>query len=157
MLPERYWSKVKKTDGCWEWQGARHQHGYGLYFMNRERGQQRAHRVSYEDALGPIPKGAYVCHRCDNPACVRPEHLWLGSQAENLADMRAKGRHFSPFKGQLQVGSLNRYAKLTEDDVRAIRLMAPQYTRKDIAAKYGLTVSNVQYVLTRKTWKHVPD
>ena len=91
----RFWSCVTKTDGCWLWIGARHPRGYGNLSV---RGHRRyAHRFSWELHVGPIPPGLEVCHRCDNPACVRPDHLFLGSQADNLADMWRKGRGRSPF------------------------------------------------------------
>lgn len=87
---DRFWAKVEKGEGCWEWQGARHPHGYG---------QVRiagicvfAHRYSWQLANGPIPGGLNVCHHCDNPKCVRPDHLFLGTQRDNLQDMAGKGR-----------------------------------------------------------------
>ncbi len=86
----RFWQKVQKGDGCWEWQGSRNKLGYGITSL---RGRAiRAHRVSWEIVNGPIPDGLLVCHRCDNPACVRPDHLFLGTQIDNLRDMRTKGR-----------------------------------------------------------------
>lgn len=93
---ERYWSKVNVVDdatSCWEWtaSGAR---GYGQIGAGSHDGPSlKAHRVSYELHHGPIPDGLVVCHACDNRGCVRPDHLWLGTQRENLLDMRAKGRN----------------------------------------------------------------
>jgi hypothetical protein len=90
---ERFWNKVQKTDDCWLWMGHRLARGYGMISMGGRKGRpELAHRVAYALTYGPIPEGVDVLHRCDNPPCVRPDHLFLGNQAENMADMRRKGR-----------------------------------------------------------------
>lgn len=89
-LPVRFWAKVAKSDGCWEWTGPRLPRGYGV--IRADGRQTYAHRVSWLLHFGPIPDRAFVLHHCDNPPCVNPAHLWVGSQADNVRDMIAKGR-----------------------------------------------------------------
>src|ERR1700756_2891954 len=93
-VEDRFWAKVAKGPGCWEWQGKRHYKGYG-HFTVRGQGRRRtlkAHRVSWELANGPIPEGLHVLHSCDNPPCVNPDHLFLGTDMDNVHDRDAKGR-----------------------------------------------------------------
>ena len=90
-LEERFWKYVLKSNGCWEWQGLRTVGGYGLYWIERNQ-QTTAHRVSWLIAYGPIPDGIEVLHSCDNPPCIRPQHLFLGTQQDNIDDMIRKGR-----------------------------------------------------------------
>src|SRR5262245_12418777 len=86
----RFWSKVDKTGICWLWRGARNRQAYGMFHLQGE--MRRAHRVAYELTYGAIPDGLFVCHTCDTPACVRPDHLWLGTARDNAQDCKAKGR-----------------------------------------------------------------
>lgn len=87
---ERFWSKVTRSDRCWEWQGPRDHDGYG--FIKVMRCSRRAHRCSWELCVGPIPNNLFVLHRCDNPPCVNPAHLFLGTARDNALDMVGKGR-----------------------------------------------------------------
>lgn len=90
-IQERFWARVNRTDGCWLWTGEASAHfGYGR--LNVKGRRTRAHRFSWELANGPIPVGKFLLHSCDNPLCVRPDHLRLGDQAENMRDMHARGR-----------------------------------------------------------------
>lgn len=110
-LPEvagRFWSKVDKGPGCWTWTGATQNYGYGAVTIHGL--TRRAHRVSWELAHGPIPDGLHVCHRCDNPPCVNPDHLFLGTAQDNVDDKDAKGR------GRNQVGPWVRRARRTGHD-----------------------------------------
>ena len=155
----RFWSKVSKSgpearDGlgpCWTWTAGRFVFGYGIVQTSNPRRTTTAHRVSYELAHGPIPAGMAVCHRCDNPPCVNPDHLFLGTQAENLRDMYAKGR------GSKQCGEEASAAKLTEDDVREIRRAhaAKEDTMVAIGARFGVTGMAVSGIVRRKNWRHV--
>lgn len=94
-LPERFWAKVSKTEGCWEWQGTHDARGYGRLCV-AGRKAALAHRIAWKLTHGELDDALVVCHRCDNPTCVRPDHLFIGTQADNVADMVAKGRHLSP-------------------------------------------------------------
>lgn len=89
-LADRFWSRVEKGPACWEWVGGRNADGYGE--VRADGRMQKAHRVSWALAHGPIPPGMHVCHTCDNPPCVNPEHLFLGTNRANMRDRQAKGR-----------------------------------------------------------------
>jgi hypothetical protein len=106
-----------------------------------------AHRLAWEYAYGPIPDGLQVLHRCDNPPCINPEHLWLGTNVDNMADRQRKGRTAHT------CGSRAGNAKLTEDDIPAIILM--RGTQKQIAEVFGVSRSLIGAILQRKVWPHV--
>ena len=89
-----FWALVDKSGDCWLWTAAKLHGGHGQFKMNGP--SRTTHRISWEMANGPIPDGLYVCHKCDVPACVNPEHLFLGTQLDNMRDAKAKGRHRSP-------------------------------------------------------------
>lgn len=95
---ERFWAMVRKGKGCWEWQGSRLPRGYGSFRLGTRSTDPKeyAHRIAWAWKNGPIPLGMRVLHHCDNPGCVRPDHLFLGTQADNVADMDAKGRRVNP-------------------------------------------------------------
>jgi len=146
-LAERFWPKVQKSDGCWIWLGKTNK-GYGVVIVRSHRVATYlgAHRVAWELAHGPIGDGLCVCHRCDNPQCVRPDHLFLGSNADNLADMRAKGRHArGPGRGA---------KKLTWADVDLIRLAAETLpvTLTAIARAWGVSIQTISQVVRNRAW-----
>ena len=143
---ERFWARVSKTETCWVWTGGKFASGYGSVKWNGK--SRRAHRVSAEMVIGPIPEGLEVCHRCDNPACVRPDHLFLGTHAENCRDRDDKGRNVAP------VGERCGASKLTESQVMAIRADKSS-TTKQIAAMCGVHVDTIRNVLNGRNWRHL--
>lgn len=146
-----FWPHVKKSKGCWEWQGCK-SHGYG--WMANPNGSPRAHRFSWEVHFGPIPKKRLVCHHCDNKGCVNPEHLFIGTQQDNMQDAYRKGLIQSP---GVYSGIDNKRSKLTDADVREIRRLH----RDEKASCYHLArvfcvgSSTIHRVVKRINWKHV--
>ena len=134
------------TPGCSEWSGAKVPQGYGL--IKRKDGTQlRTHRVAHELAYGEIPAGMFVCHRCDNPRCIRPSHLFLGSHAENMADMVIKGRSAK------MAGVSNGSTKLATEAIVSIRASTGSYSR--IARQHGVSPSAVGLIKRRERWAHL--
>ena len=145
-----WWSDhpiLKQPNGCWEWQGARGPKGYGITTASGHPYNKRAHRVSYEKAHGTFPPEMLVCHTCDNPPCVNPEHLFLGTYADNSDDKVAKGRH--------PHGESHGRAKITEADVVAIREKYAVMTGKELAAQYGMSLRQIMNIVHRKQWVNV--
>jgi len=151
-LEARFWEKVDKRgpDECWEWKGSKTKTGYGRINNGTHSGSPlRAHRVSWEIHNGPIPEGKYVLHRCDNPGCVNPRHLWIGSQADNIRDMDRKGRR----KTVSRKGEGNGNAKLTRRTVCKIRgFLDAGYSLRQIASMFNIHYSTVHDIKTRKSW-----
>ena len=158
MTPEeRFWSNVDKTggpDACWPWKLSTNtkRGGYGQAVVSRK--VIRAHRAAYFFAYGDFDRDLHVCHRCDNPPCCNPAHLWLGTNAENRADSKAKGRTRSGVSFANR-GEGNFNAKISAAIVLAIR--GDTRTPKEIAAAYGISPSNVSMIRNRKAWKHVAE
>lgn len=144
---ERLLTKVKKSSegGCWKWIGSKDRKGYGRIWNGAR--TCFAHRASFELFCGPIPDGMHVCHRCDNPCCVNPKHLFLGTQADNMADRDAKGRQ------ACQRGASNNRAKLTDSDVLAIR--ESKEKQRLIAQRFGVSQQIVSCIRTNKRWVHL--
>ena len=145
-----FWSKVAKGPGCWLWTASRKPRGYGhVRIGNRD---VNAHRYAYELRYGPIQAGMEVMHVCDTPACVRPDHLRLGTHAENMADCKAKDRHAK--------GRMTKKSTLPDEIVRAIRAEYVKHHPKkgngrELAKKYGVTPQVVCLIASGRTWRHV--
>lgn len=155
-LVHRFWRRVQPTaNGCWEWQGAVNEHGYGVIGRGRRgSGCAKAHRVAYElvHDVHLDPK-IVVCHHCDNPRCVNPAHLFAGSQQDNLSDMRSKRRDSPPPRFQ---GARNSMAKLDESSIHEVfRLRALGLTHRRIATTFGVSRTAIGFVLNRTTWRHI--
>lgn len=146
-LEARFWEKVRKTEGCWLWEGASPgDRGYGTIRVGDD--NVGTHRVSWMLHYGPIPEGKIVCHHCDTPECVRPDHLFLGTEQDNIDDRDAKNRQAR--------GETSGMSKLTDESVREIRrLRSIGHTQQDIADRFGVSSVAVSCVLLGKTWKHV--
>lgn len=146
----RFWHKVKKLgpNECWEWSGGRDHAGYGRSGTRAKR--LSAHKQSWQIHHGPVPPGLCVCHKCDNPPCVNPNHLFLGTSTANTADKMAKGRH------RVVRGEQHGNAKLTEADVRQIRLLHSQgASAYSLGARFSVSASLIHFVVNRKIWRHV--
>ena len=146
---------LRPADGCWLWLGGiSSTTGYGVFWvMGRS---VSAHRYAYTRAHGEVPNGLHVLHRCDVRACVRPDHLFAGTNADNVADMRSKGRQRYTGPAHPCRGEEVHTAKVCADDVRAIRAAVLGYgDAKRLAAEYGITVANLWAIRTRKTWRHI--
>jgi len=118
----------------------------GYVYLRKDGRQVYAHRLAWEVEYGPIPKGTCVCHICDNPLCINPEHLFLGTHTDNMNDMVLKGR--------TQHGERRHSAKLTEDQVREIR-QCRYWPQRELSNKFGVSQSTISVILAGKKWKHV--
>lgn len=134
--------------GCLEWQGQRLRSGHGRIWSRGEQRQVLTHRAAWEAANGPIPDGMFVLHRCDNPPCCNPGHLFLGTQADNMADMAQKGRR----RGRL-TGEVNPKARLSAANVAEIRrLSSAGVVQREIAARFAVDRSTVGRIVRGQLW-----
>lgn len=151
-----FFEKVNKDapGGCWEWMGCLQKNGYGQVTIARKK--WRAHRASWVICNGEIPAGpgfhgTCVCHRCDNKSCVNPDHLFLASQQENVADMMRKGRR------KPTIGINSTRAKLNDCDIREIRRLwvGSGITKTEIGRRFGVTYWAIREILNGNNWRHV--
>jgi hypothetical protein len=159
-VEQRFWEKVDKAGAipagapkigpCWLWVGIRHpRHHHGRIAMAARGGTMYAHRVSWELHFGPIAEGMDVCHRCDNPPCVNPAHLFLATHVDKVRDMQ--------LKRWSHLGEASGVARLTEADVHAIRTehVLGTTTFAALARRFGVSRTTISNAITRKTWSHV--
>lgn len=151
-LWDRFHDKIspEPNSGCWLWTGATKELGYGVIGLGRrEEGTAKAHRVAYHLYCGPIEDGQVICHKCDNPLCVNPDHLFAGTLKDNSRDCAAKGRNFIPDNR----GERAKWAKLTDDAV--LDIMKREMRGADYARKYGVSKSAVYNIWAGLSWKSI--
>jgi hypothetical protein len=148
---QAFWNKVDKRgeDDCWEWKGSINHSGYGQLTFDKK--HIFAHRLSYIFENGDIPEGMCICHHCDNPGCVNPKHLFIGTVRDNVLDMISKNRKYS------NVGENNGRSKLTTDQVIEIRRKYKRriYTQLMLAKEYGVARPSIKDILVGSHWKHL--
>lgn len=150
--PKPFWSYVKKTPQCWIWIGG-HNRLYGAFRYNGR--AQHSHRVSWQLHYGPVPDGLFVCHKCDNPPCVKPDHLFLGTASENNWDKAKKGR----CKNGNRKGEKHPLSKYSNEQILEIRRLYKPYSHDfnqyTLAKMFGVSRASIGLIVTRKEWAHI--
>lgn len=153
-LVHRFWSYVEKGPNCWEWKGSKFTNRYGQFRVYTKK--VKAHRFSWIINGGFIPEGYCILHKCDNPPCVRPDHLFLGTNSDNTHDAIRKGRAALGKNLKHYCGENHPHSKLTEDLVRKIRRLHKEGKSKyGLARKYGIGETTVGQIVNRITWRHI--
>lgn len=154
---EKFWKKTNKRsdDECWEWAGQKDKDGYGVLsssILDGKIKRLRAHRYSWKMNFGDIPSGMFVCHKCDNPSCVNPKHLFLGTPKDNTQDMLKKGRRPNTTGTR---GEDHPKAKLTWEKVRLIRklYLSSNYTNRELGKRFEIGDRQIGYIVRNETWK----
>lgn len=163
-ITARFWAKVQKTDTCWLWTASKRNKGYGAfaYVQDGRTVHDRAHRFSYRLHIGGIPPGMFVLHRCDTPACVNPNHLFLGTNQDNVTDMMRKGRNvvggtYCGDDNDYRRGADHHAVKLTVNDVREMRQLhaAGGWSYAALGRRFAVNISAAWKIVNRKLWRHV--
>lgn len=151
---ETFWKNVRKTDYCWEYIKRIDTKGYGRIQIYGKKQDLRAHRASWMLHNGKIPPNTFVCHKCDNPCCIRPDHLFLGSPKDNIRDMMLKGRQ-APSHKTAHFGEDNAASKITSMIAQIIRAKykTDLYSQQQLADQYGINQRSVSNIILHKTWK----
>jgi hypothetical protein len=144
---DRFWHYVTRGHRCWEWGGYRNEKGYGVINLRGRR--MLAHRFAWQ-LQASLPSRLSVLHHCDNPACVKFKHLFLGTRADNNADMRQKGRDANPPR---LTGARNHQTHVSEEDVRNIRVSLE--SGPVLAERYGITRTQIWMIRHRRSWAHI--
>lgn len=150
-----FWNRTDRSGECWVWTGDKLPTGYGVVrWKGLPHRHTRVHRIAWELARGPIPDGLWVLHRCDNPPCIRPDHLFLGTNADNMADMAAKGRWRPPAVPLL--GERHPRSRLTDEAVRQIRARRRAGEPLAVIARdFGIAQTTVSGIALGHAWRHV--
>lgn len=147
-----FWGKIQKSGSCWNWTGAKNQDGYGKVESVLFKNLHSAHRIAWVLSCGEIPKGMQVLHRCDNPSCINPEHLFLGTHTDNVRDCAAKGR----IRQGDRRGENSSTSPLKNFEVLQIREMAKSgWARSSIAKEFSVCRQSIDAIVNRKTWTHI--
>lgn len=157
-IEDRFWSKVDKSGDCWLWTAAKtFEGGYGQLGIGGK--LVLTHRLVYEMTYGPIPASLMVLHRCDNPSCVRPEHLFLGTAKDNARDMALKGRTWQQqHPERVKRGGKHGNAKFTDDQVLTIReAFASGVGMEELARQWGVTPTTIARMISGEGWTHLPN
>ena len=149
-VEERFWKFVTKTHSCWLWAGCKNRKGYGRFAVAHGNTVQ-AHRFAWSVRNGPAPEAMLVCHRCDTPNCVNPDHLFLGTPQDNSSDMVTKGRS----KGPSLTGERNPAAKFTKKQIQAIRRLyvSSRRSQNELARDFGVSQSTVSRIVNFHNWR----
>lgn len=155
----RFWSNVSistDTNNCWEWKISKRRFGYGRFKLNKH--TCVSSRVSFTICNGNIPEGMLVCHKCDNPSCCNPTHLFLGTVKDNTQDMLSKKRNNSKVPHINSIGQLNHQSKLTEEQVLEIRrlyILPNHLSQRQLGKIYNVSKNAIKLIIDRKKWKHL--
>lgn len=149
--PEDIWKSVNKKgdDGCWEWVGYKNKDGYGR--MKVDYKMYHVHRIVYELTYGPIPDGLLICHRCNNRSCCNPNHLYLGTQKDNMEQCVFEGRLKTSF------GEKHGQSKLNEKDVKKIKELynTKNYSQRCLGKLFNISHSEISRIINNQVWKHI--